>query len=127
MSSKDGVEYTAPCGGGKHLDGSNVVVGRFGIHRSECDGWCDGSKEDEEGNSDGLLVKVGEFLAPPCSDSSLEFFHDGSSTVSISFIFVMFSDPWWTKFRVGLDLFFGCLAHSDDSIKMFCVKDQKKV
>ena len=126
MSSKDGVEYTAPCGGGKHLDGSNVVVGRFGVHRSEGDGRCDGGKEDEEGNGDGLLVEVGEFLAPPYSDGPLEFFDDGPSAVSVSFIFMMFSDPWWTKLGIVLEGFnwIGIFAHCVGRMKDVSSKEQ---
>ena len=103
LSSKEGVGNSNPSSASDGLDWTNVVVGGLGKDSSECDGGGDGCKEDEEGHSDGLLVKVGHLLDPPSANGSLEVLDDSPSagvgtivlTVSVSV----------------LGSFFFCVAH----------------
>ena len=118
LSSEDSVETTAPCGGGEHLNSSDVVVGGLGIDTSKGNSRSDGGKEDEDGDSNCCLVKVGEFLAPPSSNGSLPFSDDRSSTVSVLLI-VVDGDPRRTDVvlvtSVSVGLLDGCFFGRHDT------------
>ena len=79
MSRNKGVENTAPCGGQKKFDGSNVVVGGLGVDGAKGDGRRNDSNEKEEGNGNGLGVEVCHFLDPPGTNGTLKVGDDSSS------------------------------------------------
>eukprot|EP00980_Cylindrotheca_fusiformis_P017020 scaffold5206_cov95-Cylindrotheca_fusiformis.AAC.1 len=73
------VECSAPSRGQKELNGSDVVLGAFGVDGPECDARGNHCDEHEEGNSNRLGVEVGHLLAPMGSDGRLHVMDDSAS------------------------------------------------